>query len=105
MATLYTEQGKNVRKTWFLMTFFLVIVIAAGYGVSWYFGNPVIVYLAVGLALLINIISYWQSDKIVIRMTGARRLKKPTLPTFIILLKTYLSPPVCGYFCSVRCVE
>ncbi len=80
MATLYTEQSKNIRKTWFLMTFFLVIVIAAGYGVSWYFGNPVIVYFAVAVALLVNIFSYWQSDKIVIRMTGAKKIVKADAP-------------------------
>jgi len=34
MATLYTQQDKNVRKTWLLMTVFLVVVI----GIGWAFG-------------------------------------------------------------------
>ncbi len=72
MATLYTHQGENVRKTWFLMTFFLVLVIAIGYGVSWYLGSSFILYFAVGFALLMNIGSYWFSDKIVLKMTGAK---------------------------------
>ena len=71
MATLYTHQGENVRKTWFLMAMFLVLVIAIGYGISWYLGNPVIVYIAVAFALIMNIGSYWWSDKIVLRMTNA----------------------------------
>lgn len=72
MATLYTEQGKNIRKTWFLMTMFLVLIIAIGYGVSWYFGDPAIMYIAVIFALGMNVTSYWFSDKIVLKMTGAR---------------------------------
>jgi len=71
MATLYTHQSSNVRKTWFLMTVFLVIVIAIGYTVSWYMGNPSIIYIAVIFALLINVGSYWYSDTLVIKMTGA----------------------------------
>lgn len=72
MATLYTQQSTNVRRTWFLMAMFLVLIIAVGYAVSWYLGNPSIVYIAVGFALLMNIFSYWYSDKIVLRMTGAK---------------------------------
>ncbi len=72
MATLYTQQSANVRKTWFLMTGFLVAVIAVGYGASWFLGDPSILYVAVIFAVLMNIGSYWYSDKLVLRMTGAR---------------------------------
>lgn len=71
MATLYTHQKSNVRKTWFLMTFFLLIVIALGWAFSWYMNNPGILYGAVILALSMNIYSYWNSDKLVLRMTHA----------------------------------
>ena len=72
MATLYTQQGSNIRKTWFLMTMFLVLVIAIGLAVSWFFNNPAIVVIAVVFALVMNVVSYWYSDKIVLRMTGAK---------------------------------
>jgi len=72
MTTLYTHQGQNIRKTWFLMTMFLVLVIAVGYGVSWYFGNPGLLYIAVIFALVMNVGSYWFSDKIVLKMTHAK---------------------------------
>ncbi len=75
MATLYTQQTKNIRKTWFLMAVFLSVVIAIGYAVSWYMNDPVILYFAVALALGMNVISYWYSDKIVLRMTNAREIK------------------------------
>ena len=72
MATLYTQQSKNVRKTWFLMAMFFAIVIAIGYFLNWYYGNPLIMYVAIGFALFMNIASYWWSDKLVIKMTGAK---------------------------------
>lgn len=72
MATLYTHQDKNIRKTWFLMAVFLIFVIAIGWGVSWYYDSQIILYIAVGFALLMNLISYWKSDTLVIKMTGAK---------------------------------
>ncbi|MDB9944397.1 M48 family metalloprotease [bacterium] len=76
MATLYTQQGANVRKTWMLMTVFLVLVIAIGYAISWYMQSPFILYIAVIFALIMNVGSYWYSDKIVLRMTGARPVSR-----------------------------
>tara|TARA_B100000745_G_C20140463_1_gene391005 strand:+ start:971 stop:1855 length:885 start_codon:yes stop_codon:yes gene_type:complete len=72
MTTLYTHQGENIRKTWFLMGFFLVFIIALGYGVAWYMETPIILYGAIIFALLMNIGSYWWSDKLVLKMTGAK---------------------------------
>ncbi|MFT7506873.1 MAG: heat shock protein HtpX [Acidimicrobiales bacterium] len=72
MATLYTHQGQNIRKTWFLMAMFLVLVMAVGYGVAWYMQTPALLYIAVIFALVMNVGSYWFSDKIVLKMTHAR---------------------------------
>lgn len=71
MASLYTHQDENIRKTWFLMAAFLVVFILLGWAVSAYLGNPGILYGAVGFALILNIWSYWYSDKVAIRMAGA----------------------------------
>lgn len=71
MATLYTQQGKNIRKTWFLMTMFFVLIVAFGYVVSAFYGNPTILYIAIIFSLIMNIGSYWWSDKLVLKMTGA----------------------------------
>ena len=71
MASLYTHQDENIRKTWFLMAAFLAVFILLGWVVSAYLGNPGILYGAVGFALILNIWSYWYSDKVAIRMAGA----------------------------------
>ncbi|MBI4121008.1 MAG: M48 family metallopeptidase [Parcubacteria group bacterium] len=71
MATLYTHQGANIRKTWLLMFGFLVVVIVIGWGFSWYIGDPTVLYIAVALAVIMNVGAYWWSDKLVIKMTSA----------------------------------
>ena len=71
MATLYTQQGKNIRKTWFLMTGFLVVVIALGWVVSQIYGNTAILYMAVAFSLVMNVTAYWFSDKIALSSSGA----------------------------------
>jgi len=54
-----------------LMTVFFAMVIAIGWVVSWYYDNPLILYVAVIFSIIMNITSYWFSDKIVIRLAGA----------------------------------
>lgn len=71
MATLYTQQTSNITKTWLLMGVFLVVVIAIGYGASWYLGSPIILYVAVAFAFFMNFFSYWYSDKLVLQITHA----------------------------------
>ena len=80
MASLYTQQASNVRKTWLLMTVFLVLVIAIGFAVSMYFNSQLLLYIAVGFAFFMNFFSYWNSHKIVLRMTGARPATKEEVP-------------------------
>lgn len=71
MATLYTQQSNNVRKTWLLMTSFLVIVIGLGYVFARVYGNPNILYFFVFFSIIMNIISYWYSDKIALSLAKA----------------------------------
>jgi heat shock protein HtpX len=87
MATLYTQQSNNVFKTYLLMSTFLVMVIAIAYGVSWYMGNPIILYIGAALALFTSVGSYWFSDKIVLKMTGAKEVEKAQAPDLYNLME------------------
>jgi heat shock protein HtpX len=69
---LYAQRTSNVRRTWALIIGFLVVVIAAGYAISWYYGNPSILYIAIVIAVATNFYAYWQSDKLVLSMNHAR---------------------------------
>ena len=76
MSTLYHEQSKNVTKTWVLMTMFLIVVIGLGWFFSYYYGNPNILYIFVIFSIVMNITSYWFSDKIVLSLAGAKEAKR-----------------------------
>src|SRR3989338_5005061 len=69
---LYEQRSSNVRRTWMLILGFLVVVIAVGYAISWYYGNPFILYVAVIVAVGTNFYAYWASDKLVLSMSHAR---------------------------------
>ncbi len=71
MATLYTHQDQNKRKTWLLMSMFFVVVIGIAWAFSHIQGNPWILYIGVIFSVGMNIWSYWYSDKLVIKMSGA----------------------------------
>lgn len=69
---LYAQRSSNIRRTWALVLGFLVIVIAVGYAIAWYYDNPAILYIAVFIALATNVYAYWFSDKLVLSMSHAR---------------------------------
>ena len=80
MATLYTQQSSNIAKTYLLMTVFFLMVVAICYGVSVYLGNPAILYIGAVFAMVTSVGSYWFSDKVVIKMTGAKEVSKEQAP-------------------------
>lgn len=62
------------------MALFLAIVIGAGWAASYYFESPAILYFAVFFAIVMNITSYWFSDKIVVAMAGAHEAQDAEYP-------------------------
>lgn len=78
--TLYSQKGSNIRKTWILFTLFLLIVIGLGWFFSRVYGNPSILYFGVIFSVLMNVVAYWFSDKIVLKMAKARPVKKEEMP-------------------------
>jgi len=54
----------------------LILVIALGWLFSLYFGNNGILYFAIIFAIGMNMVAYWQSDKIALAMSGAIPIKR-----------------------------
>lgn len=73
---IYDQAGKNVWKTWFLMTMFFVVVIGIGYFFAYYYQNSAILVFAIVFSLFMNVMSYWYSDKIVLKMHKAKEATK-----------------------------
>ncbi len=73
--TLYSNQASNIRKTWFMMTGFLLVIIAIGFALSFIYNNALILYSAIAISLFMNIWAYWFSDKLVLSMANAEPIE------------------------------
>jgi len=71
MPSIYKNADSNVRKTWFLITGFLVFIIAVGWLFSYLLDSNGILVFAVFLSVIMSFGSYWWSDKIVLGMYHA----------------------------------
>ena len=76
MASLYRQQSRNVRRTFFLMGLFLMVVIGIAWFAAWHFQTPIILYIVVGIAIAVNITAYWRSDTVAIRLTRAKEITR-----------------------------
>jgi len=71
MPSIYTQADSNTRKTWFLLTGFLVFIIVLGWLFSYLLNSDSILYFAIFLSVFMSFGSYWWSDKIVLSMYRA----------------------------------
>jgi heat shock protein HtpX len=80
MPSIYKEADSNTMKTWFLITGFLVFIIALGWMFSYLLDSDAILYFAVFLSVFMSFGSYWWSDKIVLSMYRAQLIEKKDNP-------------------------
>jgi len=80
MPTLYTQQDSNIRKTWLLVSLFLIVIIAIGWVFSYQYNSSAILIFAVIFSSVTSLTSYWYSDKIVLAMSQAKEIKKKDNP-------------------------
>jgi len=80
MPSIYTQADSNTRKTWFLLTGFLVFIIIVGWLFSYVLDSSAILYFAVFLSVFASFGSYWWSDKIVLAMYRAKPIEKKDNP-------------------------
>lgn len=74
--TLYNQKDHNIRLTWVYLTGFFVFVIGLGWIFSQALGSPGLLYLAFSVALGMNFVSYWWSDKIVLWISNAKEVSR-----------------------------
>ncbi|MBI2013906.1 MAG: M48 family metallopeptidase [Candidatus Colwellbacteria bacterium] len=80
MASLYTHRDSNIRKTYFLFIVFLSVVISIGWIFSYIYDSSIILWIAVIFSSVMAIISYWYSDKIVLKMHHAEPVSMQNAP-------------------------
>ena len=78
---MYKEIDSNKRRTALFLAMFLIFVIVLGYLLSWYFNNQFILVLAVVIATVQALVSYYYSDSITLMISGAKEVprKEPFL--------------------------
>ncbi len=77
---LYDQAESNTRKTWLYLFFFLLLIIAIGWLVSYFLQSSAILYFAVILSIVLNFFAYWHSDKIVLSVSKAKPIEKKDNP-------------------------
>ncbi len=78
--TTYQYKDSNIRKTWALFTIFLIAVIGIGWVFAQLYHTTAILYGVIMFAVLMNVFSYWFSDKIVLAMAAAEPVEKNDNP-------------------------
>lgn len=68
---MYNQISSNIWKSWALLMFFLILIIGLGFVFSQYDGMSWLLPAAVVFAIVMSIGSYYNSDKIVLSMSGA----------------------------------
>lgn len=76
--TLYSHSDSNIRKTWFYLTGFLLFVIFVAWIISYFLDTYLIFIIAIIWSILTSFLSYWYSDKIVLKMERAQPVDKNT---------------------------
>lgn len=82
MSNFRALQSSNKRKTFFLLIAFALLMWLVAFSAVSYFGGggAAVVPIAVGFSLLTTWWSYYSSDKLVVRMTGAQILQESDNP-------------------------
>ena len=77
---IYSEISSNKRKTALLITFFLVLITGLGFVLARAYDAPGLLPLAVIISVGMSLVSYFYSDKIVLRMSKAKEIKRTDDP-------------------------
>ena len=80
MKNLWVQADSNKRRSAFLVFFFVIIVVALGWLFSYVYNSPLILIIAVAIALTQSLVGYYSGDKIILATSGAREIVKKDNP-------------------------
>lgn len=69
---MYTQISINRRRTIYMFVIFFALIVAIGWALSYLYDNALILYLAIGIAVIQSWISYFFSDSIALSVSGAK---------------------------------
>src|SRR3989338_5502205 len=78
---MYSQIDANKRKTAILIAIFMAFVIGIGWLLNWYFGycyQSVVIALIISIAM--SLVSYYQGDKIALKLSNAKLINKEDNP-------------------------
>src|SRR3990167_7235463 len=77
---MYTQVASNKRKSWFLIAIFIIVISILGLVFSLALNKQLILYIAVIFSVIYAWISYYNSDKIALAVSRAKKIKKNDAP-------------------------
>lgn len=77
---LWTQVDSNKRKSIGFMLIFVLVVVGLGFLFSYVYNSYSILIIAIIIALVQSLVSYYSGDKIVLSMSGASEIKKADAP-------------------------
>ncbi|MFA4887249.1 MAG: M48 family metalloprotease [Candidatus Nanoarchaeia archaeon] len=84
MTTFYKEIASNKRKSYILISLFIVGIIFFGYLLGAFFGNIYAgVFIAFLISMIFTLIGYYSGDSLVLQISGARPATKREFPYLI----------------------
>ncbi len=80
MSTLYNQSEKNTYKSYAYLAGFIALIASVGWALSYFYQDVTILYIALGFSLITSFYSYWNSDKIVLKISKAKPASKEEYP-------------------------
>ncbi len=80
MASAYSYQNNNIRKTWLLIFLFFGLVSAIFYGFSYYFNSPSLAIFGLLISIGQPLIAYFFGEQIALAYAGAKEVSESEAP-------------------------
>lgn len=83
---IYDEISRNKRDSFFLIIFFSLFVVLAGYfiGEAWMKGGgPLGIAIGLGVSLIMSLMSYYSGEKVILASVGAQKASRDSHPQLI----------------------